>query len=213
MPGTRVLASELQLNRKTISLAYDELLAQGWIEVLPSTGTFIKQSLPVVNQLPVSNIELKQTGTFIENIGSLPFHPIPELVKPHNCIDDGAPDYRMAPIDALLKTPRSISKGRIGRSVLLNSSSFGDITLRRTLVNYLSTTRTLNGKEENIIKTRGSQMAIYLLFTILLKRGDQVIVGELNYKNADQIIEHTGAELVKVPIDETGLNIHAIEKV
>lgn len=212
MPGTRALAEELKLNRKTVSLAYDELLAQGWLEVLPSKGTFIKQSLPVVNQQPLSDIKSVQTGNFIESIDPLPFTTIPELVKPFNCIDDGIPDYRMAPIDALLKTARSISKGRVGRSVLLNSSSYGDITLRRTLVKYLSTTRALNGTENNIIITRGSQMAIYLLFMVLFKKDDKVIVGELNYRNADQLIEYAGATLVKVPIDKTGLNIEAIER-
>jgi GntR family transcriptional regulator/MocR family aminotransferase len=55
-------------------------------------------------------------------------------------------------------------------------------------------------------------MAIYLLFMVLFKKGDQVIVGELNYRNADQLIEHSGATLVKVPIDKTGLNIESIEQ-
>ncbi|MFY0652212.1 MAG: PLP-dependent aminotransferase family protein [Cyclobacteriaceae bacterium] len=212
MPGTRGLAEELVINRKTVALAYDELLAQGWIEILPSKGTFIKQSLPVVRHQMLNDLKPKQKGKFIDSIASQPFSIIPEQVRPPNTIDDGIPDFRMAPIDALLKTTRSVSKGRIGRSVLLNSSSYGEIELRKALVEYLSSTRALNGSVDNIIITRGSQMAIYLLFTVLLKKGDKVIVGELNYKNADQIIENIGAELVKVPVDDRGLNIEAIER-
>ena len=212
MPGTRIMANDLGLNRKTVSLAYDELQAQGWLEVIPSKGTFIKNSLPITNHqsLPLDKSYL--SGQFVETLSILPFTANEELPYPVNTINDGIPDYRMAPIDALLKMARSISKGNIGRSVLLNSSSYGNITLRKTLVNYLTSTRALNGSEENILITRGSQMAIYLLFNVLLKKGDKVIVGELNYKNADQIIQHLGAKLVKIPLDNTGLNIHEIER-
>lgn len=213
MPGTRLLALELNLNRKTVATAYDELLAQGWLEIIPSRGTFVKKSLPVVTQQPIQ-IKLQNTpGRFIENLASLPFVANPERSQPKNCIDDGSPDYRLAPIDSLLKTARSISKGSIGRSVLLNSSSFGDITLRKILASYLSTTRALNGTEENILITRGSQMAIYLLSTTLFRPGDNVIVGKLNYKYADQIFEAQGVNLIKVPVNKSGLDINALEKV
>lgn len=213
MPGTRLLAIELNLNRKTIATAYDELLAQGWLEIIPSKGTFVKKSLPIVKQQPIQFEIEKPESRFIDNISTLPFRANPEQPQPENCIDDGSPDYRMAPIDSLLKTARSISKGSIGRAVLLNASSFGDITLRKTLADYLSTTRALNGTEDNILITRGSQMAIYLLSTTLFQTGDHVIVGELNYKYADQILEAQGVHLVKVPVNKTGLDIHELEKV
>lgn len=212
MPSTRILAEELGLNRKTVSLAYDELLAQGWLDIIPSRGTFIKNSLPITNHQSLLHNKPHQSGQFVKTISILPFAANEDFSHSVNTIDDGTPDYRMAPIDALLKTARSISKGSIGRSVLLNASSYGNLTLRKTLVSYLSISRALNGSEENILITRGSQMAIYLLFSILLKKDDKVIVGALNYKNADQIIQHLGANLIKIPLDNSGLNIEEIER-
>ena len=213
MPGTRALAEELSLNRKTISLAYDELLAQGWLEIIPSKGTFVKKALPLVNSKPLPKSVQTKESHFVQSIKPLPFQANQELIKPANSIDDGIPDYRLAPIDLLLKTARSISKGHIGRNVMLNASSYGDPTLRSTLCQYLSTTRALNGEIDNILVTRGSQMAIYLLFSVLLRKGDKVIVGKLNYKYADQIVEHLGANLMRVPLNNEGLDIDEIEKI
>src|SRR5580765_6629825 len=46
LPGTRELAKELQVHRKTIVAALDELDAQGWIEIIPYSGTYVKESMP-----------------------------------------------------------------------------------------------------------------------------------------------------------------------
>lgn len=40
LPGTRQLAELLQLHRKTIVAAYDELLIEGWLETRPGSGTY-----------------------------------------------------------------------------------------------------------------------------------------------------------------------------
>src|SRR5262245_26984225 len=45
---SREVASLLNINRMTMVAAYDELQAQGWIEMLPRKGTFVKNDLPVL---------------------------------------------------------------------------------------------------------------------------------------------------------------------
>jgi len=47
MPGTRELAGLLEVNRKTVILAYDELIAQGWLTTEHRRGTFVSANLPV----------------------------------------------------------------------------------------------------------------------------------------------------------------------
>ncbi|MEP3390661.1 MAG: PLP-dependent aminotransferase family protein [Reichenbachiella sp.] len=205
MPGSRTLANELNINRKTVLQAYDELMAQGWMEIIPTKGTFIKQSLPEIEQQPLGQLIEKKA---IEVSNSSKY----DMPRGEHVIDDGTPDYRLAPIDLLLKTARSVSKGVVGKSVLLGNHFFGEITLRKNLSNYLSSTRAINGSPENILITRGSQMAIYLAFTTLLSKGDQVIVGELNYHSADRAIKSAGGQLIKVPVTTEGLDLSAVEK-
>ncbi|HTE26046.1 GntR family transcriptional regulator [Flavitalea sp.] len=40
LSGSRIIAAELQINRMTIVAAFDELAAQGWIQMIPRKGTF-----------------------------------------------------------------------------------------------------------------------------------------------------------------------------
>ena len=48
LPGTRLMAEILEVHRKTIVRAYEELDAQGWIEMQPSKGTFTSKELPEI---------------------------------------------------------------------------------------------------------------------------------------------------------------------
>src|SRR5882757_1248868 len=49
LPGTRLMSEILDVHRKTLVRAYDELYAQGWIEMVPSKGTFTSKELPELN--------------------------------------------------------------------------------------------------------------------------------------------------------------------
>src|SRR5579859_2469809 len=42
LPGTRQIADLLKVNRMTVIAAFRELELQGWIEMLPKKGTFVK---------------------------------------------------------------------------------------------------------------------------------------------------------------------------
>ena len=49
LPGTRQMSELLEVHRKTLVRAYEELDAQGWIEMHPSKGTFTSKELPEIN--------------------------------------------------------------------------------------------------------------------------------------------------------------------
>ena len=49
LPGTRQMSELLQVHRKTLVRAYEELDAQGWIEMRPSSGTYTSKELPEIN--------------------------------------------------------------------------------------------------------------------------------------------------------------------
>jgi GntR family transcriptional regulator/MocR family aminotransferase len=207
MPSSRSLANDLQINRKTVLQAYDELMAQGWIELLPSKGTFIKKTLPQIESQPLSDtVELTASSTAtVSDIYKKP--------KLHtNVIDDGSPDYRLAPIDLLLKTARSIAHGAIGKTVLIGNHVLGEITLRKNLSSYLMSTRAISGSVDNLMITRGSQMAIYLALDFILDSDDRIAVGELNYESADLAIESIGAKKITIKVTPEGIDIDHLEQ-
>lgn len=203
LPSSRYLATELSLNRKTILLAYDELIAQGWIEIFPSRGTFVKENLPITK--PVS---LKTTDHIERPVGNSHLSTSYNIV---GSINDGIPDYRITPIKSLYKTARFLVNSGLSKSILTGEHFEGEPKLIHSLKNYLSNTRAILSSENSLMITRGSQMAIYLSLCTILSQGDNVIVGDLNYQNANNTIEAIGGILSKVPVTPYGLCIDQIE--
>ena len=212
LPATRILADLLKINRKTVVLAYDELMAQGWISIKASKGTFVSELLPMIKSRGLKqNYKSTSSSKTSYSIGD------EQKLKRHNiakglAIDGGVPDVRLAPIDILYKNCRSIATSRVGQKLLKYGDEKGAYVLREALAKYLQMTRGLKCKTENIFITRGSQMAIYLVFNLLLKENDNVIVGNTNYPDANRVIENTGAIMRTVPVDDEGIDVAAVER-
>ena len=72
LPGSRTLAQQLNVHRKTIVACYEELLLQGWVESIPKKGTFVHRNLPELHQQKLNNSTIfdlkKKTGfSFYKN--------------------------------------------------------------------------------------------------------------------------------------------------
>ena len=46
VPATRALSQQLNVSRNTVLLAYERLIAEGYLETRPTVGTFVSTSLP-----------------------------------------------------------------------------------------------------------------------------------------------------------------------
>lgn len=217
--GTKLLSSRqmaelLSLHRKTVVAAYDELYSQGWIEVLPKKGTFIAQHLPNVKpvQLSKQDFEAKSKDDFSMNFTKNTLVKIPPIITQRLAFNDGLPDVRLAPRDELARLYAHYIK--FGEpSVLQYTSAYGALRLREVFAELLNETRGMNISPEQIITTRGSQMAIYLVGLALFEKGDEVIVGDLNYPATNITFATLGAKLNTIPIDEEGIVVDAIEEI
>ena len=218
LPGSREMARLLELNRKTVIMAYEELMAQGWIEIHASRGSFISGELPKVKHQEITPQSGWKGKPALDKCG-FTITPNPKPVTPlytdHNLleIDEGSPDERLAPVAYLYRYCKGIAKSKAGRKLLKYHDVQGELSLRRALSRYLADTRGLNYPAENIFITRGSQMAIYLIFNVLIQRGAHVVVGSTNYSAANAVIRNMGAHLLTVPVDEHGIVVSEIEKI
>jgi GntR family transcriptional regulator/MocR family aminotransferase len=217
LPGTRDLAEEIGVNRKTIIAAFDELVAQGWLTSDGTRGTFVSAKLPVV---PVR--QAPQSPQPAPSRMDLPDYTLterrPELtvLLPQAGVllfDDGAPDTRLFPVESLSREYRTaiLRSGR--RNALGYGDPRGSATLRRALSRMLNSDRGLSTTADSICLTRGSQMAIHLSARVLLRPGDCVVMEELSYPPAREVFRAAGAKIVAVPMDADGLDIAAVERV
>jgi GntR family transcriptional regulator/MocR family aminotransferase len=74
----------------------------------------------------------------------------------------------------------------------------------------LSATRGLAADADNVLVTRGSQMALYLAARTLIAPGDVVAVEDPGYRPAWEAFRLAGAHLVPLPVDVRGLSLDAL---
>lgn len=220
LPGSRKIAGLVQVNRMTVVAAYDELQAQGWIEQIPRKGAFVKEELPVLSLSPEpltgtntgQESSIKKTHFSFDEERIFPvltsgFPPEEMLV-----FNDGFPDPRLTPMEELTRSMRSLSRRKTQKKYMMYGGEQGTLLLRDTMAENLSDTRGLPVTPDNILITKGSQMGIYLTASILLRPGDEIIVGEPGYTGATFAFRQLGASVNYVPVNEGGIDVEAIEK-
>jgi len=217
LPGTRTLAESLGLHRKTVVAAYDELLAQGWLETQNSRGTFVSQKLPEIKP-----IAFKKNALYVpkgaQPKAGFPFKADPllklPLVKSSNALafNDGFPDVRIAPWDALSRAYRTVLRQGFRKNLLFYGETTGEPSLRAAMTDYLHESRGLPITIDNVLITRGTMMAIHLAVQCIVQPGEVVVVGEVSYTSCNLIIKQSGANLMTVPVDDFGMDVEAIEQ-
>jgi GntR family transcriptional regulator/MocR family aminotransferase len=215
LPGTRDLARSLEVNRKTIVQAYEELAAQGWVNSEQTRGTFVSSHLPVIEQPrePAGPLAGMAAAPDFRLLGGAPEIPV-QLPQPDVLqFDDGAPDTRLVPVNVLARAYRHALVRRSRRNALAYSDPRGALELRTAVSSMLNLDRGVPTTPDNVCLTRGSQMAIYVTARILATRGDAIVLEELSYPPARESFRCTGAEVVAVGLDAQGMRVDELEKI
>jgi GntR family transcriptional regulator/MocR family aminotransferase len=215
MPGTRMMAKELNLHRQTVVKAYDELYSQGWFELVKSKGTFVSERLPevkprrLVSEKEENIFSLKTGYTFKINAA---IHNPAKPNRETNGFHDG-PDVRLVPADLLSRGVKSVLARKTGRLLLSYIDVEGTSYVRKAISDYLNASRGLQTHESNILVTRGTQMAMFLLAYVLLSKDDLMITADIGFRYAELTFMQAGIKFIKVPVDGEGIDVDAVERV
>jgi GntR family transcriptional regulator / MocR family aminotransferase len=197
LPGTRALANSLGIHRNTVDSAYQELVLQGWLVAEPSRGTFVARDLP--EDPPPSGMAGKSRTP--ETHGArMPATP------PLLTISDGVPDPRLMPRAELARAFRRA----LAAPSFLAAPGYGDMLgnelLRAALSDYLADERGLTIAADDILVTRGSQMALFLTARTVAGPGQTVAVETPGYPLAWSAFRAAGARVVGIPVDADGIS-------
>jgi GntR family transcriptional regulator/MocR family aminotransferase len=216
LPGSRRLAASLHVHRNTVLAALAELMAEGWIETTPGRGTFVARGILDTRGRPFS----RRLGVRAHVPSRVPF-ALPETPVPYRPpnlppgtlnLSNGAPDVRLAPARAIGRAYRRVLALR-GLDVLAYGEPEGHHALRSALASMLVSTRGLSIGPDDVLITRGSQMALTLTARALLRPGDVVAVEALGYRPAWEAFRAAGATVVPIAIDRDGIDIDALKRV
>jgi len=207
LPGYRTLGERLGVSRNTVMEAYRELQAEGWVISTVGKGSIVAPNPPSrlpgkvapAPTLPAMGFDLASGVQQDSPKGS------PGLLK----VASGLPDPRLMPGAELARAYR--------RALILNrqhnlelEDSQGHPMLRQSLARMLSEARGFAASPDNILVTRGSQMALFLAAQALISAGDSVAVEALGHPGAWEAFARAGARCLPVPVDEEGMRVGAL---
>jgi GntR family transcriptional regulator/MocR family aminotransferase len=225
LPSTRMLARELGVSRNTVLLAYDQLLAEGYVVGHTGSGTFVAAALPdnlfsttqgTRRAACVSAAPAPRLSAYGERAaGAIPV-PAPGPVLPFPAVRY---DFRYG-VPAIEEFPHEVWRrllARRARAASLRSLYYGPpegyVPLREAIADYLRRTRAVVCEPEQIVIVNGSQQALDLAARVLLDPGAGVVIEEPHYQGARQVFLAAGARLYTVPVDAEGLDVTALPDV
>jgi GntR family transcriptional regulator/MocR family aminotransferase len=195
--------------------ALAELHAEGWIETARARGTYVTRALPDDHGRPFSRRLATRGHVPARAAFDLPEPPAiyrPPLLPPGTLnLSSGAPDVRLVPARSIGRAYRRALALR-GAELLAYGDPEGHPSLRGAIASMLATTRGLSATADDVIVTRGSQMALSLVARALLRPGDVVAVEALGYRPAWEAFRAAGATVVPVAVDGDGLDVEALRR-
>ncbi len=203
LPSTRSLAAELAISRMPVVLAFEQLLAEGFIESRVGAGSFVATNLAAS---PIAPVPQRRTRR-------LPRAPLP-LARPEPWLAGSGPFRIVQPaIDQALATTWARLISRRSRLQSVRQMMYGDPMgfqpLRDALADYLRTARSVRCTADQIMIVSGSQQALALAARTLLAPGDAAWMEEPGFAGARDALTLAGARLVPVPVDGDGLDVDA----
>ena len=220
LPSTRGLAAELGVARNTVTSAFTQLLAEGYLEGRVGSGTYVAGALP--DEMLRARRGARGAGLPHEE-ESVPsgrrLSRRGELLAGTRTVtlrDVGRPRAFRPCVPALEEFPRKewrqISARRWRRppgGLLGYGDPAGYWPLREAIAGYLGAARAARCSPEQVVVVSGSQQALDLAARVLLDPGDAVWVEDPGYAGARAALVGAGARLVPVPVDGDGLDVSA----
>lgn len=209
LPSTRTLAEQLSVNRHTIMAAYNELVAQGWVETKQRQGYTVAQSLPIfsslANKIEQSKQVKKHSWRVIKSSQNSFSRPANDYLFN---FAGGNPDIELFPFNEF----RGFINEALNRPSI-KELNYGENSGFKPFINevstYLRRVRSIIDKE--VIVVNGTQEALYIISQVLLKTGDKVAVENLGYRPAWAALKNAGAELIGIKQTDQGIDVEDFE--
>ena len=187
LPSTRALALELGVSRSITEQAYDQLLAEGWLEATRGSGTFVAASRLLAGP------PQRRPRT----------RPAPEtpLVR----LDTGTPWIDPRHRDGWRRAWREVSAAPAPSGY---PEPAGLPELRDALAVQLARTRGLACAADQVVVTSGTTDGLRHLLTVL---GDgPIAIEDPGYRAAVMVARGLGRDVVDVPVGPAGLDLHGV---
>ncbi len=210
MPSSRKLAEHLGVARMTVTLAYQELVAQGFLEPQDRSGYLVADTGAVPRlprggtQAPVENSDV-WANALSENLTGRR-----RIIKPK--------DWRSLPYPFVFgEMDNTIFKHTAWRECARQALGKRDFDLMATneatddplLVNYILSRmlprRGITANPHQVLVTVGAQNALWLSIELLTRGSLKAVCENPGYPDTMQALQWCGADVTAVDVDQYGL--------
>ncbi len=214
LPGSRALADSLGVSRNTVVAAYRELVAEGWVTARTGDGTFVSHDLPVVRPRSFHRVRpsavARATSFALRAEESAWVEPAAAYPRGTLVMWGGVPDVRLLPATLIARGYRRVLSSRGAADVLGYGDPRGHAQLRAAIADLVREGRGVPARADDVVVTRGSQMALELVGRAVCPAGGAVAVEALGYRPAWGAFARSGARIVPVPVDAHGIDVAAL---
>ncbi len=224
LPATRDLARTLGVNRATVVLAYEELVAAGLARAHVGQGTFVAPparpegpapARPAPPERPAVDWPAlySRSARIVAAEDERRRAPVAAGTNGADVISfaGGMPDSGLFPTDAFRRVLNEVIRQE-GEALLQYYPVTGYPPLRRYLSSYLLRFG-LEARPEEILIVNGSQQGFDLIARTFLNPGDAVAIEQPTYPRALRVFRAFGAELRPVDWTPEGPDPAAFERV
>ncbi|MBN2364750.1 MAG: PLP-dependent aminotransferase family protein [Calditrichaeota bacterium] len=213
LPPTRKLADRLGLDRTTVTRAYLELNALGYVESRPGSYTRVRKRIPVIRHEYETEEPLINWSSCSNAMSNKLFEYFlnfrPESVKDlKQGVINLSPldlDYRLFPVNEFRRCLNQVMVN-IGSELLRYGDYQGYAPLREDIAGRLRI-HGIRSSADEILITNGAQQALELILKLLGKPREKVAIEAPTYANVIPLIRHHNLDLMEIPMKEQGMDL------
>lgn len=187
LPASRVFAGELSVSRMTVTSAYDQLIAEGYLIARRGDGTYIAEHLPHLVAPTPTRVRVETKAESFQ-----PFHPgVPDQANfPHRIWARHLEQAWRMPDERLLG----------------GADPCGWLPLRAAIAAHLAVWRGLDCAPRQVVITGGAWDAFDILRGAGVLRGNRLAMEDPGWPALYRLVERTGVQPAPLRIDADGLD-------
>lgn len=210
LPSTRNLAQSLGVSRTTVLFAFDQLVAEGFIQGAVGSGSYVARQMPDHlladrrDSAPADAVpaRLSVRGESLRDMPRVMRRVLPDP-RPFRT---GVPPVDQFPLAVWTRLAVRRYRG-LSASQLYHGPAAGYRPLREAIAAHLVAARGMRCSADSVIVLSSAQEAMELACKVLLDPGDTVWLEDPCWSGAHGALRAAGARIVPVPVDGAGLDV------
>ncbi len=207
LPSSRDLARELKISRNTVTHAYDQLMAEGYLETRKGAGTFIADTVP--DQIPEADEASAQdarqaSSAGLSERGAQLIRHAGAYKLQWGAFMPGVPDVSAFPNKVWSRLQNKHWR-RSRPELLTYGHGGGYLPLREAIAEYLRVARSVNCTADQVIVTSGIHQSIDLASRLLADVGDRAWVEDPCYWGTRNVLTSLNLKPVPIAVDAEGI--------